>query len=83
MRAAQTKPLAPSTAPATGPQLVPARKKDPTEASVEKTDRGSPPPFVTVVTVAVIAFTLAFTFFSSIMLWVWYRTTGVNWMFQR
>lgn len=84
MGEAQRKPLVPSTTPATpGPQLVPARKKGLTEASVERADRETPPPFVVVVTVAVIAFTLAFSFYSSIMLWVWNRNTGVNWMFQR
>ena len=83
MRAAQAKPLTQSSTPATaGPQLVPPRETVPTEAPVEKTDREDPHPFVTVLIVAIVAMTLAFTFYSTVMLWLWFRGTGVNWMFQ-
>jgi hypothetical protein len=37
---------------------------------------------VTVLIVAIVAMTLAFTFYSTVMLWLWFRGTGVNWMFQ-
>ena len=84
MRAAQRKPLTQSSTPATaGPQLVPPRETVSSEESIERTDREDPHPFVTVLSVAIVAGTLAFTFYSTVMLWVWFRGTGVNWMFQR
>jgi hypothetical protein len=84
MRAARVKPLVPSSAPATaGPQLLPPRETVSTQASEEMTYREDPHPFFTVLIVAVIAFTLAFTFFSTVTMWVWFRNSGVDWMFQR
>lgn len=84
MRAARVKPLREvSTSATPGPQLVPPRQKVPSETLAEKTAREDPHPFVTVLIVAIIAITLAFTLFSTIMMWVWFRNTGVGWMFQR
>jgi hypothetical protein len=78
MRGAREKPLARE-----GPQLVPPREPVPNFAAEERTDQEDSHPFVTVLLLAVVAFTLAFTFFSMIMMWVWFRNTGVDWMFQR
>lgn len=84
MRVARVKPVGESsTQPALGPRLVPPRQKVPDQASMEWAEREDPHPFVTVLIVAVIAFTLAFTFFSTVIMWLWFRNTGVDWMFQR
>jgi hypothetical protein len=84
MRGAREKPLAQSSTPPTeGLHLVPPREPLRNLAAEERTDQEDSHPFVTVLLLAVVAFTLAFTFFSTILMWVWFRNTGVDWMFSR
>ena len=84
MRGALRKPLDQSSIPVSaGPELVPPAKAYPAENRGESIAERDANPFTTILIVAVVAFTLAFGFFSTVMMWVWFRNTGVNWMFQR
>lgn len=82
MSAAWDKPIVPIPKPAAkGPQLVPPRKEVPAQAAAG-IETAEPHPMITVFIFALIAFTLAFTFFATIVMSLWFRDTGVNWLFQ-
>ena len=84
MRGAPRKLLQRSSTPAkVGPRLVTHEKTPPADNWGESIVERDPHPAMTVLIVAVIAFTLAFGFFSTVMMWVWFRNTGVDWMFSR
>ena len=81
MSAAWDKPTVPISKPsAKSPQLVPPRER--ARAPVEIVEAREPHPVITVLIFALVAFTLAFTFFSAVVMFVWFRDTGVNWLFQ-
>ncbi len=83
MSAAWDKPIVPTSKPAAKrPQLVPPHKEVPAPAAAG-IEAGELHPIITVLVVGVIAFTLAFAFFSTVVMWVLFRQTGVDWMFSR
>lgn len=83
MSGAPRKPLTGISTPANaGPKLVTHGKTAPADNWGESIAERDPHPAMTVLIVAVIAFTLAFGFFSTVMMWVWFRNTGVDWMFS-
>ena len=84
MRAARVRPVdqTAETATSKGPQLVPARAA-PTQVPIEAAEIKEPHPMVTLLIVAVIAFTGASIFVGSIVTALLLRFSGVNWLFER
>lgn len=83
MRSERRRPVdqAPETA-RKGPQLVPQRQAIPAEEGVLAIETREAHPIVTILFAVTIAFTGAVTFFGSVVIWLFVRNTGVNWMFQ-
>jgi hypothetical protein len=65
-----------------GPQLVRTEETVPSKAPVEAIERADPHPLAAAFIIGGIAATGAITFAGSVLMWVWFRDTGVNWMFQ-
>lgn len=83
MSAAQRNPLGPIRQPARkGPQLVWTGEAGPAKGPGEALERADPHPLAAAFIIGGIAATGAITFVGSILMWVWFRGTGVNWMFQ-
>ncbi len=81
MSAAHGNPLGPIPQPASkGPQLVRTGETVPQQTPAEAIARADPHPLAAAFIIALIAATVAFA--GSILTWVWFRDTGVNWMFQ-
>ncbi len=82
MSAAWGEPRVPLPKPASvGPRLVRTREPVPARA-VGTVERLDPHPLAAAFVIAGIALIGAFTFVGSILMWVWFRDTGVNWLFQ-
>lgn len=83
MRAARIRPVdQTSELTAKGPQLVPPRAAS-AQVSTEAALVPEPHPMVTLLIVAVIAFTGATIFVGSIVTALLLRFSGVNWLFER
>ncbi len=81
MSAAHGNPLGPIPQPGSKvPRLVRTGETVPQQTPAEAITRADPHPLAAAFIIGVIALTGAVA--ATILMWIWFRDTGVNWMFQ-